>query len=139
MTPSSSEWRTGRCRPNRISRSDSVVVPYDLTNQDRVIRERMPSLEIINDHFSRFIRNTLSSSLRKILEVSIHGIQMIKFGEFIRTLPVPSSLHIFKMEPLRGHAILVLDPKMVFTLIDLFLGGIRERDLPDRGAGIHGH
>jgi len=108
-------------QPNQPA--DSGVVPYDLTNQDRVIRERMPSLEIINDQFSRFIRNTLSSSLRKILEVSIQGIQMIKFGEFIRTLPVPSSLHIFKMEPLRGHAILVLDPKMVFTLIDLFLGG----------------
>ena len=83
----------------------------------------MPSLEIINDQFSRLIRNALSSALRKILEVSIQGIQMIKFGEFIRTLPVPGSLHLFKMEPLRGHALLVLDPKMVFTLIDLFLGG----------------
>ncbi len=102
--------------------ADSGVVLYDLTNQDRVIRERMPSLEIINDQFSRFIRTTLSSSLRKILEVSIQGIQMIKFGEFIRTLPVPSSLHILKSPPARACHFSA-GPKMVFTLIDVFLGG----------------
>lgn len=99
------------------------LVAYDFANQDRIIRGRMPTLEIVNDHFSRFFRNTLSSALRKPLDVSSRGIQMVKFGEFMKTLPVPSSLHIFKMEPLRGHAILVLESKLVFTLLDFFFGG----------------
>jgi flagellar motor switch protein FliM len=83
----------------------------------------MPTLEIINDNFSRLFRNSLSLSLRKIIDVGSKGVQMMKFGEFVRTLPVPSSLHVFKMEPLRGHAILVLDSKLIFTLVDIFLGG----------------
>jgi flagellar motor switch protein FliM len=101
----------------------SGVMPYDFANQDRIIRGRMPMLEIVNDHFSRFFRNTLSMSLRKMIDVSVTGIQMVKFGEFIRTLPIPSSIHLFRMDPLRGHSILVLDAKLVFTLVDVFLGG----------------
>ena len=102
---------------------ESGITSYDLTNQDRIIRGRMPAMEIINDHFCRMIRNTLTTSLRKMVDMNPRGVQMLKFGEFIRTLPVPSSLHIFKMDPLRGHGLLALDPKMVFTLIDVFLGG----------------
>ena len=102
---------------------ESGIVPYDLANQDRIIRGRMPTLEIINDNLSRLFRNSLSSSLRKIIDVGPRGVQMMKFGEFVRTLPVPSSLHVFKMDPLRGHAILTLDSKLIFALVDIFLGG----------------
>jgi flagellar motor switch protein FliM len=101
----------------------SGIKSYDLSNQDRIIRGRMPTLEVINDNFSRLFRNSLTMSLRKVVEVAPKGVKMIKFGEFVRTLPVPTSLHIFKMEPLRGHAILVLDSKLIFTLVDIFLGG----------------
>lgn len=104
-------------------KDESGVITYDLANQDRIIRGRMPTLEIVNDNFSRLFRNSLSLSLRKIIDVGSKGVQMMKFGEFVRTLPVPSSLHVFKMEPLRGHAILVLDSKLIFTLVDIFLGG----------------
>ncbi len=99
------------------------LIRYDFTNQDRIIRGRMPTLEMINDHFARHFRNALSMSLRKMIEVSPKSVEMIKFGEFVRGLPVPASLHIFKMDPLRGHALLSIDPKLVFTLLDLFLGG----------------
>jgi flagellar motor switch protein FliM len=89
-----------------------------------MIRGRMPFLEVINDYFCRLFRTSLSSSaMRKTVDVNSKGIQTLKFGEFIKTLPLPSSLHIFKMDPLRGHAILVLESKLVFTLVDLFLGG----------------
>jgi flagellar motor switch protein FliM len=101
----------------------SGIIAYDFANQDRIIRGRMPTLEIVNDHFSRLFRNSLSTSLRKIIDVGARGIQMLKFGEFIKTLPVPSSLHVFRMEPLRGHAILVLESKLIFTLLDVFFGG----------------
>ncbi|MBP1717127.1 MAG: flagellar motor switch protein FliM [Deltaproteobacteria bacterium] len=99
------------------------AVRFDFANQDRIIRGRMPTLEIVNDIFARLFRNAFSMFLRKVIDFGPRGIQMMKFGEFIRALPVPSSLHIFKMESLRGHAILILDPKLVFTLVDIFLGG----------------
>lgn len=101
----------------------SGIRQYDFTNQDRIIRGRMPTLEIINDHFCRLFRNSLSGSLRKTIDVGSRGVEMKKFGEFIKTLPVPSSLHIFRMEPLRGYAILALEAKLVFTLLDIFFGG----------------
>jgi flagellar motor switch protein FliM len=101
----------------------SGISRYDFNNQDRVIRGRMPTLEIINDHFCRLFRNSLSSALRKTIDVGSRGIAMKKFGEFIKTLPVPSSLHIFRMDPLRGYAILALEAKLVFTLLDVFFGG----------------
>jgi flagellar motor switch protein FliM len=104
-------------------KDQSEITPYDFANPDRITRGRMPTLEVLNDIFSKLFRNNLSLSLRKSLEMGSKGVQTLKFGEFIRTLPVPSSLHIFKMEPLRGHAMLVLDPKLIFTLIDIFLGG----------------
>jgi len=96
---------------------------YDLTNQDRIIRGRMPTLEIINDRFAKLIRNTMSGSLRKIIDVTVTQTEMVKFGEFIRTLPVPTSLHILRMEPLRGHALLVVESRLIFNLLDCFFGG----------------
>ncbi|MBU2550743.1 MAG: flagellar motor switch protein FliM [Proteobacteria bacterium] len=102
---------------------DSGITVYDLTNQDRIIRGRMPTLEIINDRFARILRTTLSSSLRKVIDVSAFSIDMIKFGEFMRALPVPTSLHIFKVDPLRGHGIMVIETKLVFNLVDNFFGG----------------
>jgi flagellar motor switch protein FliM len=101
----------------------SGINPYDFNNQDRVIRGRMPTLEIINDHFCRLFRNSLSSDLRKTIDVGSRGNEMKKFGEFIKTLPVPSSLHVFRMDPLRGYAILAIEAKLVFTLLDVFFGG----------------
>lgn len=102
---------------------DSGVTVYDLTNQDRIIRGRMPTLEIINDRFARILRTTLSGLLRKVIDVSAFSIDMIKFGEFMRALPVPTSLHIFKVDPLRGHGIIVIETKLVFNLVDNFFGG----------------
>ncbi|MBM4349425.1 MAG: flagellar motor switch protein FliM [Thermodesulfobacteriota bacterium] len=101
----------------------SGINRYDFNNQDRVIRGRMPTLEIINDHFCRLFRNSLSSDLRKTIDVGSRGNEMKKFGEFIKTLPVPSSLHVFRMDPLRGYAILAIEAKLVFTLLDVFFGG----------------
>jgi len=99
------------------------VTAYDLTNQDRIIRGRMPTLEIINDRFARFFRQTMSTALRKVVDISAFSIDMIKFGEFMRGLPVPTSLHIFKADPLRGHAVMVIETKLVFNLVDSFFGG----------------
>lgn len=100
---------------------------FDFTAQDKVIRGRMPTLDAINDRFARFFRITLSSLLRRMIDVTPVSLDTLKFGNFMRSLPVPSSIHIIRVEPLRGNALVVLETKLVFALIDSFFGG--------RGAG----
>lgn len=101
----------------------SGIRPYDLTSQDRIIRGRMPTLEIINDRFARVHRVTLSGALRKVMDITVTQKEMIKFGDFTRTLPVPTSLHVLKMEPFRGHVLLVVESRLIFNLVDCFFGG----------------
>ena len=112
---------------------EGEIVRYDLTSQDRIIRGRMPTLEIIHDRFVRMFRLTLSSALRKVVDISVRSTELIKFGEFLKTLPVPSSLNLFRMNPLRGNAIMVLETRLVFTLIDLFFGGTGELEAKSEG------
>ncbi|MDI6852519.1 MAG: flagellar motor switch protein FliM [Deltaproteobacteria bacterium] len=99
------------------------VIPYDFTSQERIIRGRMPTLEVINEHFARAFRISLSMILRRTVDMQTNFVQMMKFGEFLRSLPLPSSFHIYKMEPLRGQCLLVVDSKLVFALVECFLGG----------------
>ncbi len=106
-----------------IPADDSGIVPFDLTNQDRIIRGRMPVLEIVNDRFARLCTNALSNAVRKRVELNPISIDMTKFGDFMRALPVPASINIFKMEPLRGNALCVVDARLVFSLVENFFGG----------------
>ncbi len=102
---------------------DGTLVSFDLANQDRIIRGRMPVLEIINDRFARIYTNALANTMRKRVEINPISTDMTKFGDFIRSLPVPTSISIFKMEPLRGNGIFVLDSRLVFALVENFFGG----------------
>ena len=106
----------------------SGIVPYDLTSQEKIIRGRLPTLDIINQLFSRLFKNTFSTLMRKSVNVSTVSTDTIKFGDFIRSLPVPSSLHIFRMEPLRGHGLIVVESKLVFAVVDTFFGGSGAKD-----------
>ncbi len=101
----------------------SGVVPYDLTSQEKIIRGRLPTLDIINQMFSRLFRGTFAGMMHKSVDVSIVSTDTIKFGDFLRSLPVPSSLHIFRMEPFRGHGLMVVESKLVFAVVDTFFGG----------------
>jgi len=101
----------------------SVAIRYDLTSQERIIRGRMPTLEMTNEKFARMFRATLSSLLRKVVSVSALSIDTIKYGDFLKTLPVPTSLHLFRIDPLRGNAIIVVESKVIFTLVDIVFGG----------------
>ena len=107
-----------------VPEEESNIVPFDLANQDRIIRGRMPVLEIVNDRFARLCRNALSNTVRKRVELNPISIDMTKFGEFMRSLPVPTSINIFKMEPLRGNAIIVVDSRLVFALVENIFGGV---------------
>src|SRR5882757_3654868 len=98
--------------------TDVEVQAYDLTNQDRVIRGRMPTLDIIYERFIRLFRMSLSNSLRKIASISIISTDLLKFGEFVNTLPIPSCVGILRSETLRGPALLVFESKLAYALID---------------------
>lgn len=100
-----------------------AVNTYDLTSQDRIVRGRMPTLEMINERFARYTRISLFNLLRRSAEVSIGGVQITKFGEYLHTLYVPTSLNLVKLRPLRGTALIVLDAKLVFKLVDNYFGG----------------
>ncbi len=106
-----------------VAEDEGGIVSFDLANQDRIIRGRMPVLEIVNDRFSRLCTNSLSNVLRKRVELNPLSIDMTKFGDFMRSLPVPTSINIFKMDPLRGNAIVVVDARLVFALVENFFGG----------------
>ena len=108
---------------SEVLEDDSGIVPFDLSNQDRIIRGRMPVLEIINDRFSRLATNAMANAMRKRVDVNPISIDMSKFGDFMRSLPVPTSINIFKLDPLRGNAILVVDSRLVFALVENFFGG----------------
>lgn len=96
---------------------------YDLTSQDRIVRGRMPTLEMINERFARYTRVSMFNLLRRTADVSVGGIQIQKFGEYVHTLYVPTSLNMVKFRPLRGTALVILDAKLVFKLVDNFFGG----------------
>ncbi|MBT5027352.1 MAG: flagellar motor switch protein FliM [Nitrospinaceae bacterium] len=106
----------------------SGIVTYDLTSQEKIIRGRLPTLDIINQMFSRLFRNTFSTLMRRSVDVSTVSTDTIKFGDFLRSLPVPSSLHIFRMEPLRGHGLVVVESKLVFAVVDTFFGGSGDKE-----------
>ncbi len=103
--------------------NEPEITPYDLTNQDRVIRGRMPTLDIIYERFIRLFRISLSNSLRKVATISIISTDLLKFGEFINTLPIPSCMSIMRFETLRGPALLVFESKLVYALLDGYFGG----------------
>jgi flagellar motor switch protein FliM len=96
---------------------------YDLTSQDRIVRGRMPTLEMINERFARYTRVSMFNLLRRSADVSVGGVQVLKFGEYVRSLYVPTSLNMVKIKPLRGTALFILDAKLVFKLVDNFFGG----------------
>jgi len=97
--------------------------PYDFNSEDRIVRGRMPTLEMINERFARYLRISLFNMLRRSSEISVGGIRTLKFNEYTHTLFVPTSLNLMKMSPLRGTALFVVEPTLVFILVDNFFGG----------------
>ncbi|KAB8027719.1 flagellar motor switch protein FliM [Fluviispira multicolorata] len=109
--------------PDAGKQDASGIVHYDLANQDRIIRGRMPTLDIIHDRFIRLFRISLSAALRKVANIGVNSSGPIKFGEFMNSLPLPSCLNILRIEPLRGSAVMVIESKLLYALVDSLFGG----------------
>lgn len=102
---------------------DGSAKGYDFNSQDRIVRGRLPTLEMINERFARNFRVSLFNILRRSPEIVVEGIEMMKFGEYIHTLFMPSNMNMVKMNPLRGTTLFVFNPKLVYSLVDNFFGG----------------
>ncbi len=105
------------------SGSSDSTSDYDFSSQDRIVRGRMPTLELINERFARHLRISLFNMLRKTAEVAINGVQMVKFGEYQNTLYVPTSLNMVRFRPLKGTALVTMEARLVFILVENFFGG----------------
>ena len=106
-----------------LPESEEELEVYNFGAQVGPVHLRMPTLGIINERFIGFSRTSLFSATGLSLDVSISSIDSLKFGDFCRSIPIPASLNIFKMEPLRGFALLVLEGPMVFAFVDTLFGG----------------
>ncbi|MBK9292906.1 MAG: flagellar motor switch protein FliM [Oligoflexia bacterium] len=104
--------------------NDPGVIVYDLTSQDRIIRGRMPQLDVIYEKFMRAFRVSLSSALRKIASLNHSATDFLKFGEFINTMPIPTCMSVLRFNALRGSALMVVESKLAYALVDSFLGGV---------------
>ena len=99
------------------------IVDFDFSSQDRIVRGRMPTLELVNERFARHMRISLFNMMRRTAEVSINGVQMLKFGEYVHTLFVPTSLNMVRFRPLKGTALVTMEARLVFILVENFFGG----------------
>jgi flagellar motor switch protein FliM len=97
---------------------------YDLSSQERIVRGRMPTMEVVNERFARNIRTGLFNLIRKNPEISIGGIKVQKYSAFLREIVVPTNFNIISVKPLRGSALIVCDPTLVFAVIDALFGGV---------------
>jgi flagellar motor switch protein FliM len=102
---------------------DSGIRPYNLATQERIVRGRMPTLEIINERFARLLRVGLFNFVRRSAEISVGPVRTVKYSEFIRNLVVPTNLNLVQMRPLRGTALFIFEPNLLFLIVDNLFGG----------------
>ena len=111
-------------KPEEEEAPKAGIRDYDLSSQERIVRGRMPTMEIINERFARNIRLGLFNLIRRSPEVSIGGIKVQKFSAFLREIVVPTNFNIVNVKPLRGNGLIVCEPSLVFAVIDALFGGI---------------
>ncbi len=123
----------GKVDVNGGKSNENAAVPYDFSGQSHGFQAEMPALILANENFCRSFRQSLSLVLRKGIQVTAPQGQTMKYGDFIQNHPAPASLHLFRMDPLRGQGVLVVEPKLIFSFVDIFLGGTGKGAPPAEG------
>lgn len=100
------------------------VRPYNISSQERIVRGRMPTMEIVNERFARNLRIGLFNFIRRSPEISVGPVQVQRYSAFLRELAVPTNFNIVAIRPLRGNGLIVCEPTLVFGVIDTLYGGI---------------
>ncbi len=103
--------------------NESGIRDYNLATQERIVRGRMPTYEIINERFARLLRIGLFNFIRRTVDIAVGPVKVIKFSEFVRNLVVPTNLNMVHIKPLRGSALMVFEPDLIFLIIDNLFGG----------------
>ncbi|GJL74396.1 MAG TPA: flagellar motor switch protein FliM [Nitrosomonas sp.] len=103
--------------------NESGVRSYNLATQERIVRGRMPTYEIINERFARQLRIGLFNFMRRSVDIAVGPVKVIKFSEFVRNLVVPTNLNMIHMKPLRGTALMVFEPDLIYLIVDNLFGG----------------
>ena len=119
-----------------LSTSEGALSRYDFRKEYGPVHLKMPALGIVNERFIGFIKNSLSTRTGSPIDAALTETNSMKFDEFCRSLPLPASLNLFKMEPLRGLCLLVLEGPLVFAFIDTFFGGKGARPVKIEGKGF---
>ncbi len=114
---------TGETEESKDDAASEGVRPYNMATQERIVRGRMPTMEIINERFARLFRIALYNFIHRSSEVSVGPVKVMKFSEFIRNLPVPANINLVQVKPLRGTALFIFDPNLVFMVVDSLFGG----------------
>jgi flagellar motor switch protein FliM len=106
-----------------VEDTDDGPRAYNLGTQERIVRGRMPTLELVNERFARYLRIGLFNYMHRTTEISVGSIRVQKYSEFTRNLVVPTNLNLVAARPLRGTALFVFDPSLVFLVVDNMFGG----------------
>ena len=117
------EGVTGESQKVDIDDNDGGTRNYDLSSQERIVRGRMPTMEIINERFARNLRVGLFNFMRRSPEVSVGPVRVIKYSAFLRDIVVPTNINIISLAPLRGQGMVIFEPNLVFCVIDNLFGG----------------
>jgi flagellar motor switch protein FliM len=105
------------------SSNGSVAQKYDFTNQERIVRGRLPALDIINERFARGFQKNFNEMILSSVEVTAGEVRIIKMVDYLRNLFVPTSLNLYRIDPLNGVSLFTLDSKLIFTAVDMYFGG----------------
>lgn len=99
------------------------VRQYNISSQERIVRGRMPTMEIVNERFARNLRVGLFNFIRRSPEISVGSVAVQRYSAFLRELAVPTNFNIVAIRPLRGSGMVVCEPTLVFGVIDTLYGG----------------
>lgn len=114
---------TGEAEDSKDAEPAGGIRPYNMATQERIVRGRMPTMEIINERFARLLRIGLYNFIHRSSEISVGPVRVMKYSEFIRNLPVPANLNMVQIKPLRGNSLFIFDPNLVFLVVDSLFGG----------------
>jgi flagellar motor switch protein FliM len=114
---------TGEAEEASTADDAGGVRSYDIGRQERIVRGRMPTLELIHERFARLFRIGLYNFMRRSAEISINPVKVQKYSDFIRNLVVPTNLNVVHANPLRGSGLIIIEPTLVFQVVDHLFGG----------------
>ena len=109
---------------SEVAAESGDIRTYDMSSQERIVRGRMPTMEIVNERFARNFRVGLFNFVRRSTEISVGAVTVQRYSAFLRELAVPTNFNIVAMKPLRGNGLVVCEPALVFGVIDTLYGGV---------------